>query len=81
MFEISLDDLELIIQGVRGSRVQVPVTQKDRHINIKVGQLSMELEDIKRYADSICWFTGYGPKIMITDYIAGLIDGLKAELC
>lgn len=80
MFEITVDDLKQIIEGVKLSRVKDPVSNKDRRINVQISVLANELQDILDNANAITWYTGYDPKVTLSEFTAGLLRELKEEL-
>lgn len=81
MFEITVEDLKLMITSVKISRVKDPISNKDRRVNMKIVQITQELQDILDNANAITWYTGYDPKVTLTEFTAGLLRELKEDLC
>lgn len=81
MFEITVEDLKLMITSVKISRVKDPISNKDRRVNMKIAQITQELQDILDNANAITWYTGYDPMVTLTEFTAGLLRELKEDLC
>lgn len=79
MFELKLEDLKTMIVGLRESKIDNPNSMQ-RVLNIKIDSVLGELQDISSNADAITWFTGYDPKIYVTEYIATQLSQIKTLL-
>lgn len=81
MYTITVEDAEAIVACVKDNLISDTFSIKERSINTKGGQIIMELNDIIRDAKAISWYTGYYPKITLSEFIAGNIREFKEMIC
>lgn len=79
MFELKLEDLQTMIVGLQESKFEAPDNVK-RAINIKIDTVLNELRDIADNANAITWFTGYDPKVYLSEYICCQLREIKFML-
>lgn len=79
MFELKLEDLQTMIVGLQESKFEAPDNVK-RAINIKIDTVLNELRDIADNANAINWFTGYDPKVYLSEYIGCQLREIKFML-
>lgn len=77
MYTITVEDAEAIVAGIKDNLISDTFSIKERSINTKGSQIIMELNDIIRDAKTISWYTGYYPKITLSEFIAGNIREFK----
>lgn len=77
MYTITVEDAEAIVAGVKDNLISNPATTKELGINTKGRKIIMELNDIIRDAKVISWYTGYYPKITISEFVAGDLREFK----
>lgn len=77
MYTITVEDAEAIVACVKDNMLSNPSTMEESRINIKGSQIVLELNDIIRDAKTISWYTGYYPKITLSEFIAGNIREFK----
>ena len=80
MFELKLEDLQTMIVGLTESKFEAPPNQFPRAINIKIDTVLNELRDIADNANAITWFTGYDPKVYLSEYIGSQLREIKSML-
>lgn len=78
MFEISVEDLQMIISGIRDSKIDNAEGAPLRAmVNIRIDAVVEELRDILENAETITWYTGYYPKVIIPELLAQNIQFIK----
>ena len=77
MYTITVEDAEAIVAGVKDNMVSNPSTTTERGINMKGSQIVLELNDIIRDAKAISWYTGYYPKITLSEFVTGNLREFK----
>ena len=81
MYTITVEDAEAIVAGIKDNLVSDAFDIKERSINTKGNQIIMELNDIIRDAKAISWYSGYYPKINLSESIAADIRRFKEMTC
>lgn len=70
MLNMSYDDLVLLINAIKDQKYNNDTaTASQRVANVKIDSLVMQLKDLETMSISVSWFTGYPPRVSISEDI------------
>ena len=73
MYHMSVEDLEILISSIENDVLQ----EDNRKTKLKMNKAILMLKEIHENAMSICWYTGYAPKVSLSEDIAITISEIK----